>query len=428
MDKILFNLVLSIFFLFHSCQSQDKNVTENERIEIFEQVWNITNEHFYDPDFNGINWEGKHNEYETKIADCTNNDSFFSLLNEMLFELNSSHCGVGLLSEIENAVSPFIFGEGDIGIDIRIIKNQIVVTNVAENSAAHNAGIKAGYLIEKIDGSALSDIEARTKFKPPFNDRNIKFHLTSEVLRHIYGKPNTRVKIDFIANKGKSNSITLTRTERKNGISLGGGLPPAHLKSDGFFVSDNIGYLRFNAFNPPNLEHVLNNYEKLKSAKGLIIDLRGNDGGSIEAMKLLLSRFVSGRLHYGTYINRYERTEDFIDPADSKYEGKAALLVDEMSISGAENMAGIFQQFNVGKVIGARTPGQMLWGNGYLINDSIALAIPIYKLEYPDGFNPENNGITPDIGIALKREDLLEGKDTQLEKAIEILKSEIENE
>ncbi len=138
----------------------------------------------------------------------------------------------------------------------------------------------------------------------------------------------------------------------------------------------------------------------------------------------MLGRFVSERRIYGTYINRSEQNEDFIVPVDTKYQGKVVLLVDEMSISGAENMAGIVQQFSIGKIIGNQTPGQMLWGNGYLINDSIALAIPIYKLEYLNGFNPENNGIIPDIEIKLKRTDLLQGKDTQLEKAIDYLLNE----
>jgi C-terminal processing protease CtpA/Prc len=142
-------------------------------------------------------------------------------------------------------------------------------------------------------------------------------------------------------------------------------------------------------------------------------------------MKLLLGRFISERKKYGTYINRNERNEDFIEPIGTKYQGKIVVLIDEMSISGAENMAGIIQLFNLGKVIGKRTSGQMLWGNGYLINDSIALAIPIYKLEYPNGFNPENNGITPDIEVELQREDLLKGRDTQLEKAIEYLNEQI---
>lgn len=63
-------------------------------------------------------------------------------------------------------------------------------------------------------------------------------------------------------------------------------------------------------------------------------------------------------------------------------------------------------------------------GNLYQLNDTISMVIPIYKLEYPNGFNPENNGITPDIKIELNRKDLLNGKDTQLERAIEYLTNE----
>jgi C-terminal processing protease CtpA/Prc len=63
----------------------------------------------------------------------------------------------------------------------------------------------------------------------------------------------------------------------------------------------------------------------------------------------------------------------------------------------------------------------LLWGNSYLINDSISLVIPIYKIEYTNGFNPENNGVKPDVEIELNRKDLLKGKDTQLEMAIKLL-------
>ncbi len=169
----------------------------------------------------------------------------------------------------------------------------------------------------------------------------------------------------------------------------------------------------------------MNDLQEVNKSKGLIIDLRGNDGGSIEGMKLLLGRFVTKRRKYGTYINRNERNEDFIEPISTNYQGRIVLLIDEMSISGAENMAGIIQYFKIGKIIGDQTPGQMLWGEGYLINDSIGLAIPIYKFEYPNGFNPENNGITPDFEVEMQREDLLKDKDTQLEKAINYLKENI---
>ena len=59
-------------------------------------------------------------------------------LNKMLFELNSSHCGVGLVSELDNVVSPYIFKNGGIGIDIRIIENQIIITKVMELRGCSN--------------------------------------------------------------------------------------------------------------------------------------------------------------------------------------------------------------------------------------------------------------------------------------------------
>lgn len=421
MHGISYIIILSTLLLTNSCKSQEREMIISNRIEIFEQVWDTTNEYFYDSNFNGLDWEAKYLEYKIKIEKCNNTEDFFYILNNMLFLLNSSHCGIGLLSDLNEVISPYVFSSGETGIDIRIIENQIVITKVIENSVADKANIKIGYIIEKIDGLSLNEIEKFVKYKPPFNERNRRFHLTSEVLRRIYGKANTNVKIDFLDTDNKPHSKILCRTERENGISLGGGLPLAYLKSESYFISKDIAYLSFNAFSPTNLEHVLNNLDKVNTSKGLIIDLRGNDGGSIQGMKLLLGRFVLSTKQYGTYINRNERNKDFIEPIGTKYQGEIAVLIDEMSISGAENMAGVIQLFNIGTVIGMPTPGQMLWGNGYLINENIALVIPIYKLEYTNGFNPENNGITPDIIIEMKREDLLIGKDSQIEKAIEYL-------
>ena len=197
MNRLTYILFFITPFLFTSCQAQEKVMTKSERMEIFEHVWNTVNEHFYNPNFNGIDWDKKHIEYKAKIENCNSTDTLFSLVNKMLFELNSSHCGVGLLSELDQAVSPYIFSNGETGIDIRIIENQIVITKVLKNSPADIANINEGCIIEKIDDLTIKDFENLTKYKPPFNDRNKKFHLTSEILRHIYGQPGTKVKIDF---------------------------------------------------------------------------------------------------------------------------------------------------------------------------------------------------------------------------------------
>ncbi|RKY90536.1 MAG: hypothetical protein DRQ13_12505, partial [Ignavibacteriae bacterium] len=97
-SKITYIIILNAFLLLNSCLSQDHGniLTESERLDLFEQVWNTVNEQYYDPHFNGINWQATYKQYKPLIANCAQTDSLFTLLNKMLFELNSSHCGIGM--------------------------------------------------------------------------------------------------------------------------------------------------------------------------------------------------------------------------------------------------------------------------------------------------------------------------------------------
>jgi len=423
MNKVIYILLSFTLLLLNGCKSPEKNriTTKTDRIELYDRVWNTVNEQFYDPNFNDVDWKAKYEEYKPLVENCTENDSLFILLNDLLFELNSSHCGIGPISKLENNLSPYLFADGIIGIDIRIIDNEILITRVSPNSVAATSGLKVGYVIKKIDGLSLDDLKRSTNPRPPFNDRNAKFYLTTEVLRYIYGKPASKVIIEYLDEYSNQRSAHLIRTKRKHSTILTDVLPPVFLESESFFINDSIAYLAFNAFQPEGLSHVMADLQKVMQAKGLVIDLRGNDGGSIAAMKLLLGKFVTRRTKWGTYSNRHENNEDFIEPVGEKYKGKVVVLVDEMSISGAENTPAIIQHLNIATIIGMRTPGQLLWGDSSFINDSILMVLPIFKIEYPNGYNPENNGVEPDIEIALDKKDLLKGIDTQLAKAIEFL-------
>ena len=127
--KLKVILYLVLIYSFVNCKGQNDNTI------IFDQVWNTVNEHFYDPNFNGTNWDEKREEYKPQIENCKNTDTLFTLLNKMLFELNSSHCGVGLTSELINNVSPYIFKNGEVGIDVRIVENQIIISKVLKQRA-----------------------------------------------------------------------------------------------------------------------------------------------------------------------------------------------------------------------------------------------------------------------------------------------------
>ncbi|MFQ5752603.1 MAG: hypothetical protein ACE5HI_11455 [bacterium] len=126
MVKIIYKIALGAILFLNSCQSRDQAgiTTTEERLDLFNRFWNAVNEQFYDPHFNGVNWQALYEQYQPLIANCSQTDSLFILLNKMLFELNSSHCGIGRLSDIKKNVSPYIFMDGTIGIDIRIIDNE----------------------------------------------------------------------------------------------------------------------------------------------------------------------------------------------------------------------------------------------------------------------------------------------------------------
>ena len=59
--------------------------------EIFDIVWNTVNEAYFDPDFNGVDWEAVHDEYQPRIQTAENEKAFYVIMNEMCFELGVSH-------------------------------------------------------------------------------------------------------------------------------------------------------------------------------------------------------------------------------------------------------------------------------------------------------------------------------------------------
>jgi C-terminal processing protease CtpA/Prc len=388
---------------------------------LFDFVWSQTRDRYFDPDFNGVDWQSRRAHYRPLVARAGSEAECIGLLNRMLFELDSSHCGVDTLAGIQAKVSPYLFAEGTVGLDVRLLDNRIVIKEVVKGSSADRAGLKPGFVIESIDGRSLEDFNETVEVKPPRNERNRRFHLTSEILRALYGPAAATVHVRCLDGKDKPFSTTLERVARPNPVSLSPSIPPLHLEAESRMLGDRIGYLRFNAFQPEDLAAVLDRLDRVVDADGLIIDLRGNDGGSIEGMKRLLARFVVKRQPYGTYVSRTGRNPDHIDPAGPRFEGRVAVLVDEMSISGAENMPGIMQLLDLAEVIGGQTPGQLLCGEFSVYQERIGLVLPTAKLVYVDGRNPEGEGVIPDRPVRLNRRDLLNGVDTQLEAAVSYL-------
>jgi C-terminal processing protease CtpA/Prc len=154
MKKILGVLILS-FVAIVSCSTKYKNMKS------FETVWQTINDKHIDPTFGGLDWLEVHDRYQPQIAAAKNEEEFYLLVNKMLFELNISHIAVIPPDDL-GQIDPILSAEGSIGIDVRMIEDNAVITSVKSGSNGDQAGLRSGYIIKSIDGI---DIEKITDLK-----------------------------------------------------------------------------------------------------------------------------------------------------------------------------------------------------------------------------------------------------------------------
>ena len=113
---------------------------EVERMETFEVVCQMIEEGFYDPTFGGRDWAEIVAKYRPRVEMVKDDEQFFVLMNEMLFELGVSHLGLIPDEHPEWIGAPAVFADGEVGIDVRLIEGQAVVVKVRPDSSGDKAG------------------------------------------------------------------------------------------------------------------------------------------------------------------------------------------------------------------------------------------------------------------------------------------------
>jgi C-terminal processing protease CtpA/Prc len=134
-------------------------IGNEEYLEVFEVVWNTVDQTYFDPDFGGLDWDAVHDDYEPLIAAAEDDETFYKLLNQMLWGLNVSHTGVGP-ADMWHSIEPVVFEEGEIGIDVRLLNDRAVITRVEAESPAEGADLRMGFVIQSIDGVTIEQIIA----------------------------------------------------------------------------------------------------------------------------------------------------------------------------------------------------------------------------------------------------------------------------
>jgi len=402
-------------------QSSPTIVSNSEYLKIFETVWNKVNETYFDPEFGGVDWTAVHDEYEPLIAATQNDETFYDLLNQMLWELNVSHVGVGP-ADMWPSVEPAAWEAGKIGIDVRLLNDQAVITRVETDSPAEKDELKAGFVIQSIEGVSVEQILAEMDgyLSPPHTDAGRIDILTRQILSLIYGDPGTCVSLAYLDEKNALHERCIERMLRTREGDMGDLLPPAYLEFESMRLDGGIGYIRFNTFHEDLVPDMVAAVAKFKDAPGIIIDLRGNPGGDPVAVEEMAAQFLEGQVSFGSFRIRDGTIPRSVN-GKNIYTGPLIILIDSLSFSGSEYFSSSMQSIERAVIIGERSPGGLTAMNVESLPNGGLLGYPVAQLVTPDSKVLEGYGVVPDVIATLERDQLLEGIDTQLRTAIQYI-------
>jgi carboxyl-terminal processing protease len=295
------------------------------------------------------------------------------------------------------------------GVGMEIGNRQNVLTVVAplKNSPAEIAGIRAGDKILKIDDKVSVDISA------------------DEAVKLIRGKEGTSVKLTLLRD-GVKEPIIVTVVRKKIDIPT----IETEERKDGIFV---IRLFSFTENSPSLFRNALREYIIFASGNPanvngdkLILDLRGNPGGYLDAAVDMASWFLpTGTVvvkedlgEKGAGIIHRSRGYDIFNE-DLKF----VILVDGGSASAAEILAGALSDHGKAKLVGSKTFGKGSVQELVSLTDDTFLKITVARWLTPKGVSISEKGIVPQYEVKMTQEDFDAKKDPQLDKAVEVLKN-----
>jgi tricorn protease len=373
-----------------------------ERSYIFNHAWRQVKEKFYDPALHGINWEMYKETYAKFLPHISDNYDFQELLSEMLGELNGSHTGGRYSPVMPNADATAALG---LLYDEAFTGNGLKVTEVIAGGPVDRAAskIKAGYIIEKIDGEPIGDGADWALLLNRKVNKNTLLSVFDPVTKTWLDqivKPISFVEESTLMYKRWVNNM------RNMTDKLSGG---------------KVGYVHVQAMNDGSYRTVVDEVMgKNRDKQAIIVDTRFNGGGWLHND---LNTFLSGTTYmsYAPQGNRVKSTE----PMD-RWQKPSCVLMSEGNYSDAFMFPYIYKSNNIGKTIGMPVPGTgtAVWWETQ-IDPTIVFGIPMVASIGKENRPTENLQLEPDIKVPLAYEDLLNGKDTQLEAAVKEMLKEI---
>ncbi|MFO7889025.1 MAG: PDZ domain-containing protein [bacterium] len=381
---------------------------EKEWKQIFQEAWRINRDYFYDPNFHGCDWKAMKEKYAQFLPHVACRNDLNRIIQWMCSELVVGHHRVGGGDDIIEAET---IPGGLLGADYEIDNNR--------------------YRFKKVYGGLNWDPDLHSPLKQPGVEVKAGEYLLAVNGKELYTSENiykrfentsgTIVSITVGPDPDGKNSRTVdvvpidSESSLRNRDWVESNIKKVHKATDGRVAyvyvpnTTSLGHTYFKRYFFPQAD---------KDA--IIIDERFNGGGQVADYYIDILRrpyICHWNLRYG---------KDLRTPS-AAIHGPKVMLINETAGSGGDLLPWMFRKLDIGTLIGKRTWGGLVGVLGFpMLLDGGYITAPNLAIWTEDGFVVENEGVPPDIEVDQTPKKVIEGQDPQLEKAIEVILKQLE--
>lgn len=364
--------------------------------ETFAEAWRTAQKNFFDPD--RVDWDAVRREFESRVRAARTDAELAPILNEALDRLQASHTRYYPRDRAEYFQLLDIFRMKTPAGDPPVYRGIPVVFR--EIGGEHFVVATLGGPLEGIHvGDRLTSVDGGPAVPPGvLKGPHVRLGLVSE-------KDGPPKVVQLPVRSLRPRELFLEDLEKSARV-----IPVEGRR---------VAYVRVWSYAGEDVQDKLLDVlaeEPLRSADGLVLDLRGGWGGASPDFLNMFNRNVPRT----EFVNRQGEGAS----VDRQWRKPAVLIVDEYSRSGKEIVADGFQHYGLGPVVGARTAGAVLGGRAFLMRNAGLLYLAVVDVTV-DGRRLEGVGVTPDVPVA---RDLpySQGRDPQLAAALRTLRERLQ--
>ena len=386
--------------------------TREGRLAVFDDAWSSINERYYDSKFNGLDWGAQRTTFRSLAAAANSSDEFYSVLRRMIASLNDPHTRVFAPEEKFDWWRPRFVTPG---IAVREVDGLPTVVEVEHNSEPQRAGVRAGDLIETVNGEpALSLINGRLTNSPSIASASTRYRAFATVFE---GAAGTSLEVRWKGKSGNERSARFQRYWQQHELGL-------RIRRE----RGELTVIEIDAFTSSIVADFARALkEKIAGARGVILDLRSNGGGDAEAMTDVASAFLRAGVGLGQFTGRdgsgftiaTHSKSQFMPEPIVQTQLPLVVLTSESTASAAEILIAALKISKRASVIGTETCGCVLAVRArHLLPDGGLLDVSELDYQTASGERLEKHGIKPDETVIVQRNDLYSGRDRAMELAI----------